>query len=74
MYIMTENGYRPLVSFASYWDAKNNAVREARQACDAANKLPIGLEAGDETSRKANCHARDVASRRLQAAYDALLG
>ena len=70
MFIMTDNGYRPLVSFDAHWAAKHLAIDTAKAAVDAASALPLGASVNDET-RKENHHIRMAASARFQAACDA---
>ena len=46
MFIMTENGYRPLVSFEAYWTKKRDAIEQAKS--DVSSALAMTCKNDDE--------------------------
>lgn len=69
MYIMTEQGWRPLVSYADYWAGKHAEVAKARAALEAAYQLPHRTD----PERDNNHNAIMKAYAALSKAQDAML-
>ena len=68
MFIMTETGYRPLVSFDAHWTAKREAIANARKSMEAAYALP-GPRIGTPDD-KTKHNAIMSAGRALEVAYN----
>ena len=71
MYIMTEDGWRPLVSFLDVWDARRERVAEAKERVDEFQSQHSMYEIADSSSLNGALNSR---YNELSNALDGLIG
>lgn len=74
MFIMTENGYRPLTNFAPVWAARRERIEQERaRVAIAMQQSSMGPNL-DDMDRASLNRMQNYAWNRLSDAHDALIG
>jgi len=74
MYIMTQDGWRPLRDHSAYWAAKHARTAECREAIAALQHFKSTEKGLDDMERAGRNRIANMTYERLFAALDAQLG